>query len=140
MLFEDATFTLYFDASYHAWELHSKRSEALEEDALELISAWIERHDLDAPLIIWREGDSSLSFEALRALERLATRLPALVAISRDLATRRALEVTFDVLLKHPCSRVFACEPQARDWLLRQQRSRPLSLAPTERERYDSAI
>lgn len=126
MLFEYTDFTLLYSSHQHTWELFFHNEHELQASTLTMLLDIIEHHNLQAPLIMWREGDASLSFAALRMFERRAPNtIPALACISTDLATRRALEVTFCVLVQHPQCHTFSCEHDARDWLLRIASHRP---------------
>lgn len=126
MLFEYPNFTLFYSPHQHTWELLFHAEEELEATALTMVIDIIAHHNLNAPMIMWREGNTSFSFAALRLLERRASDvIPAIACVSSDLATRRSLEITFCVLIQHPQCRTFSEEADARDWLLRVASSRP---------------
>ncbi len=125
MLFEYPDFTLLYSAHQHTWELFFHSEQELTAATLTMLFDIIEHHNLNAPLIMWREADASLSFAALRIFERRAPEIiPALACISQNLATRRALEIALCILVKHANCRVFSSEGDARDWLLRITSSR----------------
>ncbi len=123
MLFQYPEFTLFYNSYQHMWELMFHKEDEFQARMCTIILDLIEHHNLDAPMLIWREDNTSFSFAALRVMERRATRvIPAIACISSNLSTRRALEITFNVLIKHPRFNTFTTEDEARDWLIRTTR------------------
>lgn len=134
MLFRYPEFTLAYKAHVHTWELTFVHDEEIAASTLMRVFDIIEHHNLDAPLLLFRQEDASVSFTALRLFERRAPLLlPAMACISSSMATRRALEITFCILIQDPVCRVFSNEHDARAWLARVHSPYiqvPLSLLP----------
>lgn len=120
MLFEYPDFTLYYSFYQHTWELRCTPEHELYASTCAMILDIIEHHNLNAPLLFWREADTSLSFGALRVLERRANFiLPAIACISPNMSTRRAIQIALSTIVCHPQCQTFSCEDEARDWLVR---------------------
>lgn len=128
MLFEYSDFTLYYSAYQHTWELNCTTEHELHASMCTMILDIIEHHNLNAPLLLWREDDVSLSFGALRALERRAGFIiPAIACISANMSTRRAIQIALSTIVCHPRCQAFSNESEARDWLVRITQTRQIA-------------